>query len=112
MNMTVTERAQEFIAKEGGVITVRIEKRLIPGCGKTQTADVAAVRVGEPQDYEKADYQSFKIDGVTVHAHSSVAEYNDQILLRIDTETNLFGQKLGMFGLPMPRQSCGDCTSC
>ncbi|MDF2569160.1 MAG: hypothetical protein K0R55_764 [Sporomusa sp.] len=31
MNVIVTERAQEFIAQEGGIITVRIEQRLIPG---------------------------------------------------------------------------------
>ena len=31
MNMTISERAQEYIAQEGGVITVRIEQRLIPG---------------------------------------------------------------------------------
>ncbi|XER02258.1 hypothetical protein SMWOGL2_27420 [Sporomusa malonica] len=31
MNMTVSDRAQEFIAQEGGIITVRIEQRLIPG---------------------------------------------------------------------------------
>ncbi|HML35336.1 MULTISPECIES: CC/Se motif family (seleno)protein [Sporomusa] len=112
MNMTVTERAQEFIAQEGGVITVKIEKRLIPGCSSLQTADVPAVHVGEPQKHEKDDYQTFTIDGVMVHAHSSVVNYNDKILLRIDTETNLFGKKLGMFGLPVPAQTCGTCSAC
>lgn len=112
MNMTVTERAQEFIAQAGGVITVKIEKRLIPGCGNLQTADVPAVRVGEPQEHEKDDYEAFTIDGVVVHAHRSVVNYNEQILLRIDIETNLFGKKLGMFGLPVPAQTCGTCSSC
>ena len=112
MNLTVTEKAREFIAREGGVITVRIEKRPIPGCGQMQTADTASVRAGTPQDYEQADYQTFTIDGVTVHVHSSVISYNEQVALTIDTKTNLFGQQLEMYGLPVPRQSCGDCTSC
>lgn len=75
-------------------------------------AAVPSVRLGEPQDHEKHDYQALTVDGVLVHAHSSVVNYNEQILLKIDIETNLFGKKLGMFGLPVPTQNCGNCTSC
>ncbi|XEQ93360.1 hypothetical protein SCACP_22330 [Sporomusa carbonis] len=31
MNITVTQRAQEYIHQEGGIISVKIEQRLIPG---------------------------------------------------------------------------------
>ncbi|SDE15771.1 hypothetical protein SPACI_031640 [Sporomusa acidovorans DSM 3132] len=31
MNLRIVEQAKEFIGQEGGAITVKIEKRLIPG---------------------------------------------------------------------------------
>ncbi len=112
MNLTIAGRAQEFISQEGGVISIKIEKRLIPGCGAMQTADVPAVRLGKPEDHEKANFSAMTIDGVQVFAHSSIVNYNDQIPLRIDIETTLFGNRLAVYGLPIPTQSCGSCTSC
>jgi hypothetical protein len=112
MNLTIAGRAQEFISQQGGVISVRIEKRLIPGCGAMQTADAPAVRLGKPEDHEKANFEAVTIDGIQVYAHSSVVNYNAKIPLLVDIETTLFGNRLAMYGLPLPRQSCGDCTSC
>lgn len=112
MNLTIAGRAQEFISQQGGVITVKIEKRLIPGCGAMQTADTPAVRLGKPEDHEKANFEEITIDGVQVYAHSSVVNYNGKIPLQVDIETTLFGSRLAMYGLPLPTQSCGNCTSC
>ncbi|WP_094605056.1 hypothetical protein SPSIL_031020 [Sporomusa silvacetica DSM 10669] len=112
MNLTVTERAQEYIAQEGNVISVRIAKRLIPSCTATKTADLPTVQLGKPADYEKADYEAVTIDGVEVYAHSSIINYNGQVPLRIDIETTLFGKQLAVYGMPIPIQSCGDCTLC
>jgi len=112
MNLTVTERAQKYIALEGGVISVRVAKQLIPSCTALKTADLPTVQLGKPEDFEKADYEAVTIDGVEVYAHSSIINYNDQIPLHVDTETTLFGKRLAMYGMPLPTQSCGDCSSC
>ena len=112
MNLTITERAKEYIDQEGGVIMVNIEMRLIPGWGAPQTAAVPSVRLGKPEDHEKADFEVVTIDNVEVYAHSSIINYDDQVSLRIDTETTLFGKRLAVYGMPLPTQSCGGCTSC
>jgi len=112
MNLTIATRAQEFISQQGGVISVKIEKRLIPGCGAMQTADAPTVRLGKPEDHEKANFESVDITGVQVYAHSSVVNYNEKTPLLIDIETTLFGHRLAMYGLPLPAQTCANCTSC
>ena len=112
MNLTIAGRAQEFINQQGGVISVKIEKRLIPGCGAMQTADVPAVRLGKPEDHEQANFELKVINEIQVYAHSSVVNYNEKTPLLIDIETTLFGHRLALYGLPLPAQTCGNCTSC
>lgn len=112
MNLTIAGRARDFISQQGGVISVKIEKRLIPGCGALQTADAPAVRLGKPEEHEKDSFSPVTIAGVEVYAHDTVVNYNGQVPLTIDLETTLFGSKLAMFGLPLPIQTCGNCTSC
>lgn len=113
MNLTVTERAQEYIAQEGNVITVRIVKKLIPSCTSApQLADVPAAQLGKPADHEKTDFEVITIDNIKIYAHSSMSNYDDQISLRIDIETTLFDKRLAVYGMPLPAQSCGDCSAC
>jgi hypothetical protein len=113
MNMIVTERAQEFIAQEGGIITVKLEQRLIPNCcNPPSIAPVPSVKPGKPEDPETAEYAAFKIDGAEVYAHTSIQNYDNENLLRVDIETTLFGKRLVLYGLPVPAKNCGTCTSC
>ncbi len=112
MNLTVTERAQEYIAKAGGIITMRIEKRLIPSCSKLQTADVPVVRLGAPEEHEQNDFKVFDVDGVRIYTHNSLLMHNDQAFLSVDTQLNLFDRTLVVYGLPASNANCGNCTSC
>ncbi|HWR43765.1 hypothetical protein [Sporomusa sp.] len=113
MNMIVTERAQEFIAQEGGIITAKLEQRLIPNCcNPPSIAPVPSVKLGKPEEHESAEYEAFVIDGAEVYAHTSIQNYSSEVLLRIDTETTLFGKRLVLYGLPVPAKNCGNCTSC
>ncbi|WP_425057697.1 hypothetical protein SCACP_22320 [Sporomusa carbonis] len=75
-------------------------------------AATPSVRLGKPEDREKAEYITFTIDGIEVYAHSSIVNYNHEVLLRIDIETTLFGHRLVVFGLPVPAKQCGNCTLC
>lgn len=113
MNMIVTERAQEFIAQEGGIITVKLEQRLIPNCcNPPSIAPVPSVKTGKPEAGEAADYTAVTIDGAEVYAHTSIRNYDNENPLRVDIETTLFGKRLVVYGLPAPGKNCGSCTSC
>ncbi|WP_143122533.1 hypothetical protein [Sporomusa acidovorans] len=70
------------------------------------------MRLGKPEDHEKDNFEIIVINDVTVYTHSSMINYNDQIPLRVDTETTLFGKRLGIYGSSIPAQGCGNCTSC
>lgn len=112
MNLKIAERAHAYIMQEGGMITVRIAKKLIPSCSAMKTADLPAVQLGKPEQYEAADFAAITVDGIEVYVHSSIRAYNGQVPLTIDTETNLFGRQLAVYGMASPAQSCGDCSSC
>ena len=113
MNLIVTERAQEFIAQEGGIITVKLEQRLIPSCCNTPSiAPLPAVKTGKPEAGEADEYAAVTIDGAQVYAHTSIRNYNSDNPLRLDIETTLFGKRLVVYGLPAPDKNCGSCTSC
>ena len=112
MNVIITERAQEFIMHEGGIITAKLEQRLIPNCSNPlSVAPVGLITTGKPEEQAKAEYEASVIDGVEVYLHTSIKDFNSENDLRIDIETTLFGKRLVAYGLPSAK-GCNGCTSC
>jgi|GEM_PF-1823891 len=113
MNMVIVPGAKELIMQEGGIVSVRLEQRLAPNCcNSPQITPAPSVKLGKPAEHELSDYQAFEIDDVTVYAHTSIQNYNNEIVLRIGTETTLFGIRLILYGMPTPAKGCGNCTFC
>lgn len=113
MNIVVIPDAKELVLQEGGAVTIRLEPRLVAGCSNSpQITPTPSVKMGEPAEHEQAEYKVFAIDGVTVYAHTALPSYDNETVLRIATETTLFGKRLVLYGLPAPEKNCGTCTSC
>ena len=69
------------------------------------------MRLGKPEEDNQTEYQEVLVDGVIIYATQDVINYKGDSVLRVDTETTLFGKRLVIYGLPL-KADCGGCTSC
>ena len=114
MDFNISGRAQQFIQENGNVITVIVEKRLLPNCsGAPALTSCPTVRLGTPADNEAGEYLQSDKEGIKVFLHAtSTADYKSEKPLLVDLEKNLFAINLIFYGAPGTNNSCMGCTSC
>ncbi|BBB92727.1 MAG TPA: CC/Se motif family (seleno)protein [Methylomusa anaerophila] len=108
-NVIIFPGARELIMGQGGVITLKVENRLIPGCSESKIAAIPVVQAGEPDEGNEA-YQVVTVDDVKVYVHPTLTSGDNPQELRIGVETTLFDRRLMVIGAAGNNMHCGSCS--
>lgn len=102
-NIRILDAAKKFIARQGQVISVKVEKDLFLGCSGPRSRPCPNVWLGLPEVAMASEFKSSDLDGITVYVHRTVQILDRSVLLEIGVDGVGDHQKLIVYSMPNER---------